>query len=170
MIWWWKSQLDSPDGATRNRAIAQFVELLDHPNHDRRHKALKLLAGIGHHQVVDWSMKQVSNRESAGLAVGLLTQIMTDFPHAMESEHLQTISELADPMEKLSTPPLNWAGKPLSSDWHNLRTVDCSELRQKATAELQRREAAEAKWRRADEERKQRRQEQMEVGKTSRTA
>jgi hypothetical protein len=170
MIWWWKSQLDSPDGATRNRAIAKLVASLDHPSDDRRNKALQLLAGVGHQQVVDWSMKQLTNRERAGFAVNLLTQIMTDFPHAMESEHLQTISELADPMEKLSTPARNWAGKRLPADWANLRAVDCSELRQKATAELQRREAAEAKWRRADEERKQRRQEQMEVGRTSRTA
>jgi len=89
--------------------------------------------------------------------------------HAIESEHLQTISELADPMEKLSAPPLNWAGKPLPAGWENLRTVDCSELRSKAAAELQRREAAEAKWRKADEELKQKRAK-LEVVASIRTA
>jgi phosphoglycerate-specific signal transduction histidine kinase len=72
-------------------------------------------------------------------------------------------------MEKLSTPPLNWAGKPLPAGWDNLRTVDCSELRQKATAELQRRAAAEAKWRKADDELKQERKK-LEVVATIRTA
>ena len=169
MIWWWKSQLDSPDGATRNRAIAKLVNSLDHPSEDRRRKAIRLLAGIGHQEVVRWSLKQVTNRESAGFGVGLLTQIVTDFPHAIESESLQSIAELADPMEKLSTPPLNWSGKPLPAGWENLRTVDCSELRHKATAELQRREAAEAKWRKADDELKQQRTK-LEVVKTTRTA
>jgi hypothetical protein len=169
MIWWWKSQLDSPDGVTRNRAIAKLVDTLDHPSEDRRRKAIKLLAGIGHQEVVRWSLTQVSNRESAGFGVCLLQEIVTDFPHAIEREHLQTVAELEDPMEKLSTPPLSWAGKPMPAGWENLRTVDCSELRQKATAELQRREAAEAKWRKADEERKQQRTK-LEVVATIRTA
>jgi len=169
MIWWWKSQLDSPDGATRNRAIAKLVDTLDHPSEDRRRKAIKLLAGIGHQEVVRWSLKQITNRESAGFGVGLLTQVVTDFPHAIDSEHLQAVAEIADPMEKLSAPPLNWAGKPLPAGWENLRTVDCSELREKATAELQRRDAAETKWRRADEERKQERTK-LEVVAKIRTA
>jgi hypothetical protein len=79
MIWWWKSQLDSPDGATRNRAIAKLVTSLDHPSEDRRRKAIQLLAGIGHQEVVRWSLKQLTNRESAGFGVGLLTQVVTDF-------------------------------------------------------------------------------------------
>ena len=169
MIWWWKSQLDSPDGAIRNRAIAKLVDTLDHPSEDRRRKAIQLLAGIGHQAVVTWSLKQVTNRESAGFGVGLLTQVVTDFPHAVEIESLQVIAELHDPMEKLSAPPLNWAGKPMPAGWENLRTVDCSELRNKATAELLRREAAEAKWRKADEERKQERTK-LEVVATIRTA
>ena len=160
--------MDSPDGATRNRAIAKLVATLDHPSEDRRRKAIKLLAGIGHQEVVRWSLKQLTNRESAGFGVGLLTQVVTEFPHALETESLQTISEVHDPMEKLSSPPLNWSGKPLPAGWENLRTVDCSELRQKATAELQRREAAEAKWRRADEERKQERTKLEVVAKIRR--
>jgi hypothetical protein len=157
MLWWWKSQLESPDGATRQRAIEELAATLEHRSEDRQRNAAKLLATIGHPLAVSWSLKFIDDRERAEWSVRLLEQVLTNFPHAVENASLQTMTKLIDPLQKKPAPAATPGGRQLPSSWECYCVVDCSNLRQKAEAELRRREKAEKEWRRADEEIKQQR-------------
>ena len=154
MLWWWKLQFNSPDGATRQRAIDKFTSLLEHGDEDRQQKAAAVLATLGHPLAVRWALAGVTNRDCAESRVRILEQIIADFPHAMQLEILERIAELDDPLQKISTPPVSVGGKYQLANWENYRAVNCSGLREKADAELLRRWEAEVQWLAADEERK----------------
>jgi hypothetical protein len=157
MLWWWKSQLESPDGATRLRAIEELAASLEHRSEDRQRNAAKLLATIGHPMAVAWSLKSIENRGRAEWSVRLMEQVMTDFPHAVEAASLQAMTEVTDPLQKKPAPIATPGGRQLPASWECYCVVDCSQLRQKAEMELQRRAKAEVEWRKADEEVKQQR-------------
>jgi hypothetical protein len=158
MLWWWKSQLESPDGATRQRAIEELAASLGHRSEDRQQNAAKLLATIGHPLAVTWSLNHIDQRDRAEWSVRLLEQVVTGFPHAVEAASLQAMTKVIDPLQKKPAPTATPGGRPLPNNWECYCVVDCSNLRQKAEAELQRRAQAEAEWRKADEEVKQQRQ------------
>jgi hypothetical protein len=157
MLWWWKLQLESPDGATRQQAIDELAASLEHRSEDRQRNAANLLATIGHPLAVSWSLKYLAQRERAEWSVRLLEQIVTNFSHSVETGTLQSIAALMDPLQKNPAPIATPGGRPLRAGWEYYRVVDCSKLRQKADAELQRRAHAESKWRKADAELKQQR-------------
>jgi hypothetical protein len=157
MLWWWKSQLESPDGATRQRAIEELAASLEHRSEDRQRNAAKLLATIGHPLAVAWSLKFIDKRDRSEWSVRLLEQVVTDFPHAVEAESLQAMTKVIDPLQKKPAPAATPGGRQLPASWECYCVVDCTQLRQKAEAELQRRAKAEAEWRKADEEVKQQR-------------
>lgn len=154
MIWWRKLQLNSPDGATRQRAIDELTSLLEHRNYERQQKAATLLAAIGHPSAVRWALGCVTNRDAAESSVRLLEQIVSDFSHAVEAESLQSIAALDDPLQRIETPPMTMGGRQHPGNWENYRAVNCSTLREKAEVELFRRAEAEAQWRQADEKQK----------------
>jgi hypothetical protein len=168
MLWWRKLQLNSPDGATRQRAIDELIALLQHRSEEHQRKAATLLAAIGHPSALRWGLRCVTNRDSAESSVHLLEQIVSDFCHAIESESLQNIAALDDPLQRIETPPTTMGGRQHPASWENYRAVDCSALREKAEAELLRRAEAEAQWREADE--KQKRQPAAVVSVDRRTA
>jgi len=157
MLWWWKSQLESPEGTTRQRAIEELAASLEHRSVDRQRNAAKLLATIGHPLAVAWSLKYLDKRDQAEWSVRLLEQVVTDFPHAVETESLQALTKVVDPLQRKPAPAATPGGRALPSGWECYCVVDCSNLRQKAQAELERRTQAEAEWRKADEELKQQR-------------
>jgi hypothetical protein len=157
MLWWWKSQLESPDGVTRQRAIEELAASLEHRSEDRQRNAAKLLATIGHPLAVTWSLKHVANRDRAESSVRLLEQIVINFPHAVENDSLEAITKVIDPLQKKPAFSATPGGRALPDSWECYCVVDCSQLRQKAEAELERRAKAEAEWRKADEEVKQQR-------------
>ena len=154
MLWWRKLQLNSPDGATRQRAIDELTSSLEHPSADRQQKAAGLLANIGHPSAVRWALGCVTNRDSAESTVRMLEQIVNDFSHTIETESLQSMAVLDDPLQKIAAPPATMGGRQHPGNWENYRAVNCSALREKAEAELLRRYEAEVQWRRADEEQK----------------
>jgi len=154
MFWWRKLQLNSPDGATRQRAIDELTSTLEHRSEDHQRKAAAMLAAIGHPSAVRWALGSVTNRDSAESSVRLLEQIVSDFSHAVETEGLHSITALEDPLQKIAAPPMTMGGRQHPASWENYRAVNCSALRQKAEAELQRRAEAEAQWREADEKQK----------------
>ena len=151
MLWWRKLQLNSPDGATRQRAIDELILLLDQRSRDDQRKAATLLAAIGHPSAVRWALGGVTNRDSAESSVRLLEQIVRDFSHAVEAESLHCIAALDDPLQRIEAPPMTIGGRQHPASWENYRAVNCSALREKAEAELHRRAEAEARWREADE-------------------
>ena len=154
MFWWWKLQFNSPDGATRKRAIDELIALLEDGSQDRQRKAAELLATIAHPLAVQWALQSVTKRDCAEWSASLLEQIMTELPHVVEAESLLCIAELGDPLQAISAPAVSMGGRQLPSSWQNYRSVNCSALREKAQAELQRRAEAEARWQAADEEQK----------------
>jgi hypothetical protein len=154
MLWWRKLQLNSPDGATRQRAIDALIALLEHRSEEHQRKAATLLASIGHPSAVGWALRCVTNRDSSESIVRLLDQIVSDFSHAVESERLQSIAALDDPLQRIETPPATMGGRQHPGNWENYRAVNCSALREKAEAELRRRAEVEAQWREADEKQK----------------
>jgi hypothetical protein len=168
MFWWRKLQLNSPDGATRQRAIDELTSSLEHRSEEHRRKAAAMLAAIGHPSAVQWVLRSVTNREVAESSVRLLEQIVSDFSHAVEVESLRSIAELADPLQRIAAPPTTMSGGQHPANWENYRAVNCSALREKAQAELQRRAEAEAQWRQADE--KQKRQPAAVVSVSRRSA
>jgi hypothetical protein len=157
MLWWWKSQLESPDGDTRQRAIEELAASLEHRSEDRQQNAAKLLATIGHPLAVTWSLKHINHRDRAESSVRLLEQVVTDFPHAVEAESLQSMITVIDPLQRKPAPAATPGGRQLPKSWECYCVVNCSNLRQKAEAELLRRAQAEAEWRKADEDVKQQR-------------
>jgi len=154
MLWWSKLQFNSPDGATRQRAIDKFMSLLESGDQEHQEKAAAVLATIGHPSAVRWALEGVTNRDCAESRVRILEQVIADFPHAMHLESLERIAALDDPLQKISAPPVSIGGRHRLANWENYRAVNCSMLREKAEAELQRRWEAEAQWAKADEERK----------------
>ena len=168
MLWWRKLQLNSPDGATRQRAIDDLILLLEDRRVDRQRKAATLLATIGHPSAVRWALGCVTHRDSAESSVRLLEQIVSDFSHSVESESLQSIAALDDPLQRIESPPMTMGGRQHPGNWENYRAVNCAALREKAEAELIRRFEAEAQWREADE--KQKRQPAALVSVDRRTA
>lgn len=154
MLWWWKLQFNSPDGATRQRAIDKFTSLLERGDEDRQQKAAAVLATIGHPVAVQWALAGVTSRDCAESRVRILEQIIADFPQDMQLESLERIAALDDPLQKISAPPASFGGRHQLANWENYRAVNCSMLREKAEAELHRRWEAEAQWLKADEERK----------------
>lgn len=168
MLWWRKLQLNSPDGATRQRAIDELIALLQHRSEEHQRRAATLLASIGHPSAVRWALGGVTNRNSAESSVRLLEQIVSDFSHGVETEILQSMAALDDPLQRIETPPMTMGGRQHPAGWENYRAVDCSALREKAEAELLRRAEAEAQWREADE--KQKRQPAAVVSVDRRTA
>jgi hypothetical protein len=154
MLWWRKLQLNSPDGATRQRAIDDLIVLLEHRTEDRQRKAAALLATIGHPSAVRWALRCVTNRDSAESSVRLLEGIVSDFSHAIKAESLESIAALDDPLQRIETPPTTMGGRQHPGNWENYRAVNCAALRGKAEAELQRRFEAEAQWSEADEKQK----------------
>lgn len=163
MLWWWKSQLESPDGVTRQRAIEELAASLEHRSEDRQQNAAKLLATIGHPLAVTWSLKHIDKRDRAESSVRMLEQVVTEFPHAVEAESLQAMTKVIDPLQKKPAPAVTPGGRQLPDSWECYCVVNCSNLRQKAEAELQRRSQAEAEWRKADEEVKQQRQTALTI-------
>jgi hypothetical protein len=157
MLWWWKSQLESPDGATRQQAIEELTATLGHRSEDRQCNAAKLLATIGHPLAVTWALKHIGQRDRAEWSVRLLEQVVTDFPDAVETESLQSMTTIVDPLQKKPAPSIGPGGRPLPETWECYCVVNCSNLRQRAETELQRRAQAESEWRKADEEIKQQR-------------
>jgi hypothetical protein len=153
MLWWWKLQFNSPDGATRQRAIDKFTSLLESGDEQHQQKAATVLATIGHPRAVRWALEGVTNRDCAESRVRILEQIIAGFPHAIQLESLERIAALDDPLQRISTPPVSFGGRHQLANWENYRAVNCSMLREKAEAELQRRWEAEAQWVKADEER-----------------
>jgi hypothetical protein len=151
MLWWWKLQLESPDGVTRQQAIEELTTSLGNRDETRQRNAAKLLATIGHPRAVNWALNNTSNERCAEWSMWLLNQIVAGFAHAVEPESLRAIAELADPMQKTAAAPLGPNGKPRPGIWETYRCINCTELRQKAAMEIQRREYAEAQWRKADE-------------------
>jgi hypothetical protein len=155
MLWWRKLQLNSPDGATRQRAIDELTLSLEHRSDEHQRKAAALLANIGHPSAVRWALNSVTNRDSAESSVRLLEQIVSEFSHAVEAESLRSIAELDDPLQRITAPPTTMGGRQHPANWDNYRAVNCSTLREKAEAELLRRAEAEVQWRRADEKQKE---------------
>jgi hypothetical protein len=168
MLWWRKLQLNSPDGATRQRAIDELTILLEHRSLAHQYRAAALLATIGHPSAVQWALRSVTNRDSAESSVRLLEGIAGDFSHAIKTESLESIATLDDPLQRIETPPTTMGGRQHPGNWENYRAVNCSALRQKAEAELRRRAEAEAQWSEADE--KQKRQPAAVVSVDRRTA
>ena len=154
MLWWKKLQLNSPDGATRQRAIDELTLSLEHSSANHQRKAAAMLAAIGHPSAARWALRSAANRDAAESSVHLLDQIVSDFSHAMEADSLLSIAELDDPLQRITAPPATMGGRMHPASWENYRAVNCSALREKAQAELQRRAEAEAQWRRADEKQK----------------
>jgi hypothetical protein len=154
MLWWKKLQLNSPDGATRQRAIEELTLSLEHGSADHQQKAAAMLAAIGHPSAVRWALQSVTHREVAESSARLLEQIVSDYSHSVVTESLRMIAELPDPLQKIVAPPATMGGRLHPASWENYRAVNCSALREKAQAELQRRAQAEAQWRRADEKQK----------------
>jgi len=154
MLWWRKLQLNSPDGATRQRAIDELTLLLEHGSEDQQRKAATLLAAIGHPSAVRWALRCVTNRDFAEFSAGMLEQVISNFSHGVESASLESIAMLDDPLQRIETPPMTIGGKQHPANWENYRAVNCALLREKAEAELLRRAEAEAKWREADEKQK----------------
>jgi hypothetical protein len=154
VLWWQKLQLNSPDGATRQRAIDELTLSLDHSSEGHQRKAAAVLAAIGHPSAVTWALRSVTNRDSAEPSVRLLEQIISDFSPAVETESLLSIAALDDPLQRIAAPPTTMGGRQHPANWENYRAVNCAALREKAEAELQRRADAEAQWRKADEEQK----------------
>lgn len=154
MLWWRKLQFNSPDGATRQRAIDQFISWLEHKDEARQAKAAALLATIGHPAVVRWALAGLKSRDYAESRVRILEQIAGEFPHQMETGNLRAVAELVDPLQKIAAPPMSFGGRHQLAKWENYRAVNCSTLREKAEDELARRAEAEAQWAAADEERK----------------
>lgn len=154
MLWWRKLQLNSPDGATRQRAIDELTSLLEHRSDEQQRKAATLLAGLGHPSAVRWALRCVTKRDSAEFGVCLLEQIVSDFSHGVEAESLESIATLDDPLQRIESPPMAMGGRQHPGNWENYRAVNCATLREKAEAELLRRAEAEAKWREADEKQK----------------
>jgi hypothetical protein len=153
MLWWWKLQFNSPDGATRQRAIEKFTCLLADSSEARQQKAAELLATIGHPLAVRWALEGLTDRDCAESRVRMLEQMVTEFSREIETGILERIAELDDPLQKISTPPASIGGRHQLANWENYRAINCSTLRQKAEAELVRRWEAEAQWLAADEER-----------------
>jgi len=170
MLWWWKLQLDSPDGATRQQAIDELAGSLEHRSYDRQRNAANLLATIGHPLAVRWSLKYVGHKECAELCARLLEGMVDQFTHVVETESLREIAALSDPLQKITAPQLSPGEKRIPSTWETLRAIDCSNLRQKAEAELKRRDEAEAQWQKADEELKQTRQASLVLIKGRKSA
>jgi len=158
MFWWLKSQLNSPDGVRRQKAIKKLCALLEHGSEVQQHKAATLLATIGHPSGVRYALQHVANRDCAEFAVRLLEQIISGFANAVETDSLERLATLDDPLQKIATPPMTMGGRQLPANWENYRAMNCSALREKAEAELQRRVEAEAAWRAADEQEKLKRQ------------
>ena len=156
MLWWWKLEFNSPDGATRQRAIDKFISLLRQGDEQRQQQAAAVLATIGHPLAVKWALEGLTNRDHAEFRVRLLQQVTDDFSHALEVDSLERIAALDDPLQKISAPPVSFGGRHQLANWENYRAVNCSTLREQAKAELHRRSEAEAQWLAADEERKRR--------------
>ena len=154
MLWWKKLQLNSPDGATRQRAIDELTLSLEHSSANHQRKAAAMLAAIGHPSAVRWALESVTHRENAESSARLLEQIVSDYSHSVVTESLRIIAELPDPLQRIAAPPATMNGRMHPASWENYRAVNCSALREKAQAELQRRAEAEAQWRRADEKQK----------------
>lgn len=154
MLWWKKLQLNSPDGATRQRAIDGLTLSLEHGSEGHQRKAALMLAAIGHPSAVGWALQSVANRDAAESNVRLLDQIVSNFSHSLTTQSLYDIAELADPLQRIPAPPATMDGRQHPANWQNYRAVNCSALREKAQAELQRRAEAEAQWREADEKQK----------------
>jgi hypothetical protein len=165
MLWWKKLQLNSPDGATRQRAIDELTLSLEHGSEHHQRKAAAMLANIGHPSAVRWALGSVTNRDSAESSVRLLEQIVSDFSHSVEAESLYSIAELDDPLQRIASPPATMGGRQHPANWENYRAVNCSALREKAKAELQRRAEAEAQWRAAEEEQKRQPAAVVSVGR-----
>jgi hypothetical protein len=154
MLWWKKLQLNSPDGATRQRAIDELTLSLEHHSADHQRKAAGMLAAIGHPSAVRWALESVTHRETAESSARLLEQIVSDYSHSVVTESLRMIAELPDPLQRIAAPPKTIGGRQHPASWDHYRAVNCSALREKAQAELQRRAYAEAQWREADEKQK----------------
>ena len=154
MLWWKKLQLNSPDGATRQRAIDELTSLLEHGRADHQRKAAAILAAIGHPSAVRWALESVTDPAAAESNVHLLEQIVCDYSHSVITQSLRVIAELPDPLQRIAAPPITVGGRQRPANWENYRAVNCSALREKAQAELQRRANAEAQWREADEKQK----------------
>jgi hypothetical protein len=170
MLWWWKLQLESPEGATRQQAIDELAGSLDHRSHDRQRNAAKLLATIGHPLAVRWSLKHMAQRECAEWCVRLLEGIVDNFTHDVESATLRDIAALSDPLQKVAAGQATPGEKRIPSTWETYRAIDCSKLRGKAEAELKRRAEAEAQWQKADDELKQTRQASLVLVKGRKSA
>ena len=168
MLWWKKLQLNSPDGATRQRAIDELTLSLEHRSTDHQRRAAGMLAAIGHPSAVRWALESVTHSETAESGAHLLKQIVNDYSHSVVTESLRIIAELPDPLQRIAAPPTTVGGRQHPANWENYRAVNCSVLREKAQAELQRRTDAEAKWREADE--KQKRQPAAVTSAKRRTA
>ena len=168
MLWWRKLQLNSPDGATRQRAIDELTSSLEHRSHDHQQKAAALLANIGHPSAVRWALGSVTNRDSAESSVRMLERIVSDFSHAVETESLQSMAALVDPLQRIAAPPTTMGGRQHPTNWENYCAINCSALRERAEAELRRRADAETQWREADE--KQKSKPAAVVSATRRTA
>jgi hypothetical protein len=158
MLWWWKLQLESPEGATRQQAIEELAGYLEHRSFDRQRNAANLLASIGHPLAVRWSLQYVVHRECSESCARLLERMVDTFAHVVETESLKAIAALSDPLQKVNSPRPTPGQKRIPAAWETLRAIDCSSLRRKAAAELKRRADAESKWQKADEELKQTRQ------------
>jgi hypothetical protein len=169
-FWRLKLRLNSPDGVTRQEAIHQPGALLEHRREGHQQRAAALLAKIGHPLAVRWALQCVTNRDSAELSAGLLEQIITDFPNAVEPDCLERLAMFDDPLQRIATPPVSMGGRQHPANWENYRAVNCSALREKARAELQRRAEAEAQWRAVDEDEKQKRQAAIPASVERRTA
>ena len=168
MLWWRKLQLNSPDGAARQRAIDELTLSLEHASEDKQRKAAGLLANIGHPSAVRWALGCVTNRDAAESSVRMLEQIVSDFSHAIEAESLNSMAALDDPLQRVAARPMTMGGRQHPGNWESFRAVNCSALREMAEAELLRRYEAEVQWRRADEE--QKRQPAAAVSADRRTA
>jgi len=168
MLWLKKLQLNSPDGATRQRAIDELTLSLEHRSADHQRKAAGMLAAIGHPSAVRWALESVTHHEAAESSARLLEQIVSDYSHSVVTESLRMIAELPDPLQRIAAPPTSLGGRQHPDSWENYRAVNCSALRQKAQAELKRRAEAEAQWRAADE--KQKRQPAAVTSAKRRTA
>lgn len=113
-----------------------------------------MLAALGHPAAVRWALRSVTNRDSAESSVHLLEQVVGDFSHGLETESLESMATLDDPLQRIDAAPTTMGGRQHPANWENYRAINCSALREKAQAELLRRAEAEAKWHAADEEQK----------------
>ena len=140
--WWRKSHLES---SASQQAIDELAASLEHRREDRQREAAQQLAAIGHPLAVRWSLKYLTKNESAEWGVRLLEQIVNDFTQTLEADCLREIATLANPLQRIPTPPTARGERRIPSTWAAYRTIDCSELRRIAEQELKRR--APSPWR-----------------------